>query len=115
LTLWVNVFVLFFISFADNAEQECENAIVKAIEADPNSLEAQQTLASLRISQCRPEEAAVILDRIVGNVKKQFEEYYSRKIADDLQQKEQEPETESGNNNSIGKTNGNDLFSPNRY
>lgn len=41
----------------DKAEQNCELAVSQAEQLDPQSVEAAQTKASMRLSQCRPEEA----------------------------------------------------------
>jgi len=41
----------------ENAEANCELAISQAEQFDPQSIEAAQTKASMRMSQCRPEEA----------------------------------------------------------
>lgn len=51
--------------FSDNAEAECERAVNRALQHNPKSVEAHQLQGSLRLSQCRPEEAAVSLRRAV--------------------------------------------------
>jgi tetratricopeptide (TPR) repeat protein len=50
-------------SFEENAEQECERYATAALQVAPDSFEALQLLASLRMSQQRPAEAAEALDR----------------------------------------------------
>jgi len=52
----------------DGAEQACEQALALAAEVDKESLDVQQTLASLRISQCRPADAGVILGGVAARV-----------------------------------------------
>ncbi|KAK4699576.1 hypothetical protein P7C70_g6683, partial [Phenoliferia sp. Uapishka_3] len=43
--------------FTDEAEQNCEKHLKLAVEIDPTDPEVYQTLASVRLSQSRPEEA----------------------------------------------------------
>ena len=50
-------------SFDPAAEENCERLIGLALETDENSVEALQTLASLRLSQQRPDEAKKCLER----------------------------------------------------
>ncbi|TFK95488.1 hypothetical protein BDV98DRAFT_608921 [Pterulicium gracile] len=47
--------------FEPTAEQTCESLLNLALHSDPNNPEAQQSLASVRLSQNRPEEALSIL------------------------------------------------------
>ena len=49
------------VSFAENAESECENAVKQAIESDTTNPEAFQVAASLRISQQRNADALEFL------------------------------------------------------
>ena len=51
------------LSFEDEAERECEKVITEALLIAPNSPEALQTLASVRISQLKVEEARGALRR----------------------------------------------------
>lgn len=48
-----------------NAEQQCELVLQQALQYDPNSLEAMQTLASFKMSQHKPDEAKQLLQRVV--------------------------------------------------
>ncbi|KAH9256664.1 hypothetical protein BASA81_005168 [Batrachochytrium salamandrivorans] len=48
-----------------NAEQQCELVLQQALQYDPNSLEAMQTLASFKMSQNKPDEAKQLLQRVV--------------------------------------------------
>jgi hypothetical protein len=43
--------------FEENAETECEAAVVGSLQYDPGSLDGRCALASLRLSQQRPTEA----------------------------------------------------------
>jgi len=52
----------------DGAEQSCEQALTLAAAVDKDSLDVQQTFASLRISQCRPADAGVILGGVAARV-----------------------------------------------
>lgn len=51
------------LSFEDEAEGECERLMTEALLVAPQSSEALQTLASVRISQVRVEEARGVLGR----------------------------------------------------
>lgn len=70
--------------FEENAETMCETAITHALQAVPNNLSALQTMASFRISQCRPEDACIILENLVNIVNQQLQQYTNRKITDEL-------------------------------
>lgn len=50
-------------SFEEEAEQNSDRLATLAVETDPNSSEALQTLASVRVSQNRPEEAKQYAER----------------------------------------------------
>lgn len=50
-------------SFEDEAETTCDNLATLALETDPTSCEALQTIASVRMSQKRPEEAQHFAER----------------------------------------------------
>ena len=49
--------------YEENAEQECERALQVALEAAPSNVEVHQTMASMRLSQCREEDAADLLKK----------------------------------------------------
>lgn len=51
------------LSFEDDCEQQCEALTTEATIVDPTSAEAWQTLANVRISQSRDEEARAALQR----------------------------------------------------
>ena len=50
-------------SFDPAAESNCEELLRSAIQVDPENTEALQTLASVRMSQQRPDEAKKILEK----------------------------------------------------
>jgi len=50
------------ISFEPEAEQTCERLLEEALGVDPGNSEAYQTLASVRLSQQRPEDAKTCLE-----------------------------------------------------
>ena len=52
-----------FCSFDPAAEVTCERLIDLALETDHNNAEALQTLASVRLSQQRPDDARECLER----------------------------------------------------
>ena len=55
-------------SYDENAEQLCESAVQGALTKNADSIDACQTLVSLRISQCRIEEASAICKRVGESV-----------------------------------------------
>jgi hypothetical protein len=67
-----------------NAEQTGEDAIMKALEWDNNSIDVLQTLASFRISQCRNEDACNLLEQIIKRVMHSIEISRQRNIKDDI-------------------------------
>lgn len=52
-----------FASYEENAESECERLVSEALKYDPENPEVHQTMASLRISQNRKDEALQALLR----------------------------------------------------
>lgn len=50
-------------SFEPEAEKTCEDLLNAALQADPGNPEALQTLASVRLSQQRPEDAKECLEK----------------------------------------------------
>jgi hypothetical protein len=50
-------------SFAPEAESTCEELLKFALQADPGNSEALQSLASVRLSQQRPDEAKQCLEQ----------------------------------------------------
>lgn len=57
---------------------------MNALLVDPDSLEALQTLASLRISQCRPSDAATILSPLATRMLTAVRQYNTRCLRDEL-------------------------------
>ena len=47
----------------EEAEQNCESLLNLAIQADPENIEALQSLASVRLSQQRPEDAKALVEQ----------------------------------------------------
>ncbi|KAI4843254.1 hypothetical protein E4T44_06837, partial [Aureobasidium sp. EXF-8845] len=54
------------LSWETDAEQRCESLITEAIMVDPDSPEVLQTLASVRLSQLKPEDARAALTRSIS-------------------------------------------------
>jgi thioredoxin-like negative regulator of GroEL len=52
-----------FSSFDPGAESNCEELLKSALQVDPENTEALQTLASVRMSQQKPDEAKEILEK----------------------------------------------------
>lgn len=49
----------------ENAETSCEGTLKLALEANPSDYEALLTMASMRVSQCRPDEAISLLQESI--------------------------------------------------
>ncbi len=70
---WFFAFLLsmawgFFLFYSDeeNAEAECENALNRAVDLDPNNPEAFHAVASLRKIQGRHEEAGNAIEKCIS-------------------------------------------------
>ena len=72
------------VSYSENAEQNCEAAIASAMEADPISLDASQTLASLRLSQNRKTDACTTMESVYIRAKAMRDGLHSRTVIQDL-------------------------------
>ena len=55
--------MLFDLSFEPNAEKTCEDLLSLALQTDPGNPEALQALASVRMSQQRPDDAKECLEK----------------------------------------------------
>lgn len=71
-------------SFDPTAEESCETAIMNALVLDSTNAEALQTLASIRISQCRKPEACDILEGLHRRYDAAIRQYTARTLQDDL-------------------------------
>lgn len=63
---------------------------MKSLSLHPTSLDAHQALASLRISQCRKEDACSVLNGLIPSISAALAEYRSRNIVDELRGKSME-------------------------
>lgn len=70
--------------FDDDAEAKCEEFVTRALSVDPNSLDGQQVLANLRISQCRGVEAAEVIERVYRGVKSIREKIAARTVIEEM-------------------------------
>jgi hypothetical protein len=84
-------------SFEENAEERCEAAVMKSLSLNPRSVDARQTLASLRISQCRKEDACSVLHELFPSIAVALAEYRSRNIVDEMQGKPMDSAHADGN------------------
>ena len=76
--------------FEENAEQFCEEAVSKAIFYHRN-VDALQTLASLRISQCRKSDACDVLETIYQEfIKSAIENFRKRTLMDEMQENDED-------------------------
>ncbi len=57
---------------------------MKSLSLNPISIDARQTLASLRISQCRKVDACTLLSELFPSISGALNEYRSRNIVDEL-------------------------------
>lgn len=78
--------------FEPNAEESCETAIMNALVLDNANAEALQTLASLRISQCRKSEAAEIIAGLYRKYDEVIRHYQQRTILDEMKCSEEDME-----------------------
>jgi hypothetical protein len=82
--------------YEEEAERMCEHSITKAFEYDADSLDANQALASLRLSQCRTNEASAIMTTVYQRVKSLRNIIRSRTIEEELAKASNENELNSG-------------------
>jgi hypothetical protein len=54
---------ILYLSFEPNAEKTCEDLLSLALQTDPGNPEALQALASVRMSQQRPDDAKECLEK----------------------------------------------------
>jgi hypothetical protein len=71
-------------SFEADAESQCEDAINSAVQLNPSSIDAIQSRASLRISQCRLSDAASICEQLGPAVLALRRQLHARKIVDEF-------------------------------
>ena len=74
----------YYVGFENNAEFECENNINKSFVTIPLNLDAQQTLANLRLSQTRRDEAAEVMADVYIKVRDMRAQTNSKSIVDDF-------------------------------
>ncbi len=86
------LFIRCYYSFEPNAEESCETAIMNALVLDNANAEALQTLASLRISQCRKSEAAEIVAGLYCKYDEVIRHYQQRTILDEMKCSEEDME-----------------------
>lgn len=70
--------------YEEDAEQLCEKSIMQALDTDPDSLDAHQTLASLRLSQGRPVDASAIMETVFVRVKHIKDITKARTVVDEI-------------------------------
>ena len=70
--------------YEEQAESNCEIAIVSSLEFNPSSLDGHQTMASLRLSQERFSEACSIMTEVFSQVMGRRHAVQSRGIIDEL-------------------------------
>lgn len=71
-------------SYEECAETLCYDAIKAALLIDADSIDANQALVSLRLSQSNPEEASLIIELIYARVKQIRDKARERTIIDEL-------------------------------
>lgn len=71
-------------SFEDDAETSCESAVKAAFAIDATSLDAAQTLASLRLSQGRATDACGVMRGVADRVLHARKIYRERTLMDEL-------------------------------
>jgi tetratricopeptide (TPR) repeat protein len=83
----------------EDAEQQCESALMTALEHDKDNLDAKQTLASMRISQCNPVEACTVIEGVFDEVFTLVKDAQNKPILDMVSEAEK-AENNSNSNNS---------------
>ena len=87
--IWMmNVLLL---GFESNAETECENSVNRSLAVIPSNLDALQTLASLRLSQSRPIDAANVMKEVYSHIRKIRDEWNSKAIMTDISSSDEQP------------------------
>lgn len=66
----------------EDAEHQCESALKSALEFDEHNLDAKQTLASMRISQCNLAEASSIIAKVHNEVYSAVRDAQNKPIID---------------------------------
>lgn len=69
----------------ENAESKCEEAVEKSLEIDVDNLDGMLTKASLRLSQCRPNDAATVAEILLGKVNTLRETASSKTIQQEME------------------------------
>lgn len=70
--------------YDENAEQQCESVIGKALEIDPSSVDANHALANIRLSQSKPIEASELVEGVYRKIHDVRERINSRTVFEDL-------------------------------
>jgi tetratricopeptide (TPR) repeat protein len=70
--------------YDDGAEASCEAAVQDSLRYDGGNLETYQTLASLRLSQCRGQEASELMMRVAQQVLEVRERLHKRSLLAEL-------------------------------
>ena len=64
----------------EGAEENCEAALKSALLNDKNNLDARQTFASMRISQCKFDEACAMIEEVYQEVYPLYKENQNRPL-----------------------------------
>ena len=82
--------------YDDNAEQLCEESILKSLEIIPNNLHASQIYASFRVSQQRTLEAADMLEILYNKTKAMRDTANVRTLQTEMKGEEEGDDGSSG-------------------
>jgi hypothetical protein len=72
------------ISYEDNAEVECETAILNSLSFNPASLDGRQAMANLRLSQERYLDACQIMKIVVTEIMSKRSEVALRPLCEEI-------------------------------
>jgi uncharacterized membrane protein len=76
--------ILILFSFEEDAELKCEEHVTEALRLVPDGIDGLQTLASLRVSQNRQQEATVIVIQVYDRIAHIRSVYRSRTIVQEM-------------------------------
>lgn len=89
--------------YDDNAEGNCEAAIQASFSVEAGNLDAMQALASLRLSQQRPQDASKIMEEVYERINAIREKISARTVIEEITGAP-DPVDMQGSNSSICKS-----------
>jgi Flp pilus assembly protein TadD len=81
--------------FEEDAERLCEEAVTQALLIDPSNLDGRLALASLRLSQSRPEESSKVAEELATAVISMRNSARARSLVQEFQGDDEQPDEEA--------------------